>query len=856
MPATRTRLRVRISGVVQGVGFRPFVHRLAGELGLAGHVGNDAAGVFIEVEGPAPAVDAFTVRVSEDAPPLAHVHDVQVTSMRPLAGAAGTGATTFRIVASPAGGAVATLVPPDIAICGACRTELFDPGDRRYRHPFTTCTDCGPRYTIVTSLPYDRPATTMAGFVMCEACRREYHDPTDRRFHAQPIACPDCGPTLRYEAIASSAGVHTSIARLRGGAAQGGPVMGTEPALVAAQRRLAEGGTIAVKGIGGFHLACDATSPAAVALLRRRKQRPDKPFAVMVADVEVARAIALCSERELAALTSPQRPVVLVRRHAATAASGPTVADEVAPGNPWLGVMLPSSPLHELLLAPRADGTRLVPSVLVMTSGNVSGEPICFEDGDAHARLTPLVDGFLLHDRPIHVPCDDGVVREIDGEVVPIRRSRGDAPLPLRLPAHAPPMLAVGAELKNTVGVASGHQAWLSQHIGDLGALETLQAFERAAEQLTRFFQIDPEHVAVDPHPSYATHAWARRQHRERLRPVQHHHAHAAALLAEHGVGPDEVALVVTFDGTGYGTDHTVWGGEVLLASQATAVRAAHLATVPLPGGDSAVTNPARMALAQLWAAQVGWDEALPCVVALTGAERELLQRQLERDVACVPTSSAGRLFDAVSALLGVRQRITYEGQAAIELEWLADAWSQAGNADQHAPRYRFAIRPARAAGGPAAGGGQTSDARVGADAPVLVLDPAPVLRAVVADVLAGVDRTAIAAGFHLAVTAVIVAVADHVAAAGGPRTVGLTGGVFQNAWLTTRTRTRLEQRGHTVLTHRLVPANDGGLAYGQLAAVAAQLASDASDAGDARDVRETAGAASDRPAHHRPAHH
>ncbi len=837
MPATRSRLRLRISGVVQGVGFRPFVHRLAGELGLTGHVGNDAAGVFVEVEGPADAVDAFTVRVSQDAPPVARVDEVQVTAMRPVGDPVGD--ATFRIVASPVGGTVATLVPPDIGICDACRTELFDPTDRRHRHPFITCTDCGPRFTIVRSLPYDRPATTMAGFAMCDACRREYHDPADRRFHAQPIACPDCGPTLRYESGVTSAGVHPYTAQLRRGASRAGAVVGTEPALAAAQHRLTEGGIVAVKGVGGFHLACDATSPAAVALLRRRKQRPDKPFAVMVADVEVARAIAVCSERELAALTSPQRPVVLVRRrtgaHGPRPADMPTVADEVAPGNPWLGVMLPSSPLHELLLAPRADGTRPVARALVMTSGNVSGEPIAFDDEDARVRLTPLVDGFLLHDRPIHVPCDDGVVRGIGHDVVPIRRSRGDAPLPLRLAGHAPPMLAVGAELKNTVGVAAGHRAWLSQHIGDLGALETLQAFERAAEQLTTFFQIDPEHVAVDPHPSYATHAWARRHHRERLRPVQHHHAHAAALLAEHGLGADEVALVVTFDGTGYGTDHTVWGGEVLLASQAAAGRAAHLATVPLPGGDSAVTNPARMALAQLWAAGIAWDRSLPCVAALSDGERELLRRQLDRDVACVPTSSAGRLFDAVSALLGVRQRITYEGQAAIELEWLADAWSQAGNADEHAPRYRFGTGPGQghAAGGgptptapatPVASAGPTAGDRLALPTPPLVLDPAPVLQAVVDDVLAGVDRTAIAAGFHLAVTAAIVAVAEQVAASGGPRTVGLTGGVFQNAWLTTRTRTRLEQRGHTVLTHRLVPPNDGGLAYGQLAVVAAQL--------------------------------
>ncbi len=855
MPATRTRLQVRISGVVQGVGFRPFVHRLAGELGLVGHVGNDAAGVFAEVEGPDAAVDAFVLRVRQDAPPLARVHDVQVRPMSPVA--EGGGDPTFRIVASPVGGSVATLVPPDIAICDDCRAELFDPDDRRYRHPFVTCTNCGPRFTIVRSLPYDRPATTMAGFAMCAACRAEYEDPTDRRFHAQPIACPDCGPTLRYEPVARPAGLHADTHRRRGGAAGAGPITGTEPALMAAQQCLAEGGTIALKGVGGFHLACDATAPAALALLRRRKHRPDKPFAVMVADVEVAQAIAVCSDTELVALRSSQRPVVLVRRRAAWHAEGPVdapgsadgleVADEVAPGNPWLGVMLPSSPLHELLLAPGPDGTRLVPRVLVMTSGNLSGEPICFDDGDARDRLAPLVDGFLLHDRPIHVPCDDGVVREIDGEVVPIRRSRGDAPLPVRLPSDAPPLLAVGAELKNTVGVANGRQAWLSQHIGDLGALETLQAFERTTEQLTRFFQIEPEHVVVDPHPSYATHAWARRYHRERLQAVQHHHAHAAALLAEHGLGPHEVALVATFDGTGYGSDHTVWGGEFLLSSQAAAVRAAHLATVPLPGGDSAVTNPARMALAHLWAAGIAWEPSLPCVAALTSGELDLLHSQLERDVACVPTSSAGRLFDAVSALLGVRQRISYEGQAAIELEWLADAWSQAGNADEHAPHYRFAIAP-RPGPDPGTGGAMTVDAPLGGErvagtstAPALVLDPTPVLRAVVADVLAGVDRTAIAAGFHLAVTAAITAVADRVAADGGTRTVGLTGGVFQNAWLTTRTRTRLEQRGHTVLTHRLVPANDGGLAYGQLAAVAARLAAGAG------------GTAGDRPTPDRP---
>jgi hydrogenase maturation protein HypF len=796
MPTTRTRVAVRVTGVVQGVGFRPFVHRLATELALTGHVGNDAAGVFVELEGPADAVATWLARLRLDAPPLARIDDVTVTER------SGDGVWSgdhrgsldgFRIVASPTGGTVSTLVPADVGICDDCRRELFDADDRRHRHPFITCTNCGPRYTITRSLPYDRPSTTMAGFPMCATCRTEYHDPADRRFHAQPIACPDCGPTLRYGTVPYLNGVH---AQPRTG--DPATVSGTEPALAAARRTLAAGGTVAVKGVGGFHLACDATSPAAVDRLRTRKQRPDKPFAVMVADLEAARAIVHLGATEEAALTSPQRPVVLARSR-----RSPIVAEAVAPhGNPLLGVMLPSSPLHELLLADGSDAEVAVPPVLVMTSGNLSGEPICFTDEDAAARLAGIVDGFLTHDRPIHVPCDDSVVRMIDDEVVPIRRSRGDAPLPLRLPSDAAPLLAVGAELKNTVGVARGHQAWLSQHIGDLGDLETLRAFERTAEQLASFFQVIPAHVAVDPHPAYATHAWARRHHPERLEPVQHHHAHAAALLAEHDRPADEVVLVATFDGTGYGTDQTVWGGELLLASQRQADRAAHLVPVPLPGGDSAVANPARMALAALWAAGIDWDADLACTAALTRRERDLLRRQLERDLGCVPTSSAGRLFDAVSALLGVRQHITYEGQAAIELEWLAAAYTAAGRRDEDAPRYRFAV----SSGSP------------------VTLDPAPVLRAIVAELRTGTDIAAIAAGFHLAVVEAIVEVAHRVALDGGPRTVGLTGGVFQNAWLTTRTRRHLEAHGHPVLTHRKVPPNDGGLAYGQLAAVAARL--------------------------------
>src|SRR5690349_22295968 len=509
------RRRFTVTGVVQGVGFRPFVHRLAAELALSGFVGNAAGEVFVEVQGDADAVAEFADRLVAQAPPLARIAAV-VSEVRPLGGGAG-----FAIVPSRAGSGV-TPIPPDVALCADCLRELFDPADRRYRHPFITCTNCGPRFTIITGLPYDRPATTMAGFPMCDSCAREYSDPADRRFHAQPVCCPDCGPTLTFRGVGggAAAGLQqchppaTGLAECHPAAVAGDPVAAVRAALAA-------GLVVAVKGLGGYHLACDATSEAAVATVRARKARGGKPFAVMVRDLAAARALAEVGDAEAAVLTSPARPVVLLRRRAGTA-----LAEAVAPGNPWLGVLLPYTPVHHLLLA---DG-----GVLVMTSANRSDEPICFTAADAAERLPALADAVLDHDRPIHVPCDDSVVRVVDGRELPIRRSRGYAPLPVRIGRRLTPTLAVGSELKNTCCLIDGTNAFCSAHIGDMGTLEALHAFERAVDQLTTIHDAVPEVLAADAHPGYQTRAWAERHGDGPDEPavelVQHHHAHIVSL--------------------------------------------------------------------------------------------------------------------------------------------------------------------------------------------------------------------------------------------------------------------------------------------------------------------------------------
>ncbi len=753
------RQRFTVVGVVQGVGFRPFVHRIATDLGLAGFVGNNSGAVFIEVQGPLARIDDFGRRLHAEAPPLARINTVSIADVELNT----LGDNSFRIIDSQTAPGATTPIPPDIAVCDDCVGELFNPQDRRYRHPFVTCTNCGPRFTIIRALPYDRPATTMAVFAMCERCAAEYHDPANRRFHAQPIACPDCGPSLWL----SSGSERVDRA---------------DAALAATQQALAAGAVVAIKGIGGYHLACVVDDEAAVGGLRVRKARGAKPFAMLVRDLDVARRYAHIDDAEAAVLTSPARPIVLLRRRADA-----PVADAVAPGSPLLGLMLPYSPIHHLLLAPVPGADATAPDALVMTSANRSDEPICFTEDDAVQRLSYLCDAVLDHNRPIQVPCDDSVVRVIDGRELPIRRSRGYAPLPVDLGRVGPTVLAVGGELKNTFCLTDGARAYLSGHIGDMQTLETLQAFERAVGQLSEIRQ-QPVRLAADLHPGYQTRNWAERHAEDRpLDLVQHHHAHVVSLLAEHGRLGQPI-IGVSFDGTGYGCDETIWGGEILALGPDSHrfVRVGHLLPVPLPGGDAAVRNPWRMALSQLWMAGIDWTPDLAPVAAATPTELRLIRSQLENDTGCVACSSMGRLFDAVASLLGVRHRIDYEGQAAIELEVLADS------ARVPAPELRMDVR---------------TDG---------VIDPTGLVRAIVSALRAGVEPASLAAGFHRAVAD---AVAEAVSlVAGEVRLVGLTGGVFQNVLLLRQCRQLLQENGFEVLTHHAVPPNDGGLALGQAA--------------------------------------
>lgn len=752
-------LRIRVQGIVQGVGFRPFVYAQALKNRLSGWVRNTSSGVEIEVSGEPQDVQSFVDALQSQPPPLARIDRLESQPIAP------NGAVSFKIIASQAEAGEFIPVSPDVAICPDCAHELFDPQDRRYRYPFLNCTNCGPRFTIIRDIPYDRPQTTMAGFEMCPDCLAEYHDPANRRFHAQPVACPACGPALWLAA---------GEKRLFEG----------EDALQTARRWLQEGKILAVKGLGGFHLACDAANPQAVAALRGRKKRSDKPFALMSFDLAGVEAHCHLNPAERELLLSRQKPIVLLEKK-----TGSTIASQVAPQQPTLGFMLAYTPLHLLLMQP-APG---FPQALVMTSGNLSEEPIAYADEDALKRLAPLADGFLMHNRPIHMRVDDPVVRAVGGKAYPIRRGRGYAPDPLPFPLDSPPLLAAGAELKNAFCFTRQRYAFLSHHIGDLENYETLRSYEEAIEHYERLFRLQPLALACDLHPDYLATRYAHQRAGEQglqLIEVQHHHAHLAACLADNGWQSDEAVIGLTFDGTGMGSDGAIWGGEILLGNYRSFRRLYHLAYTPLPGGDLAVKKPARMALAHLWQAGIDWQPGLPPVEALCYEERLALRIQLERSLNSLPTSSMGRLFDAASALLGIRQEASYEGQAAIELEAAADR--------QESGWYEFEI---------------------GED----TFDPAGLWRAMLAEQQTGAPPAALAARFHNSVARLCLQLCQRIRQDAGSETVALSGGVWQNRLLLEKTIALLEGDGLRVLIHRQAPANDGGLALGQ-AAVAASL--------------------------------
>jgi len=745
---------VRVEGVVQGVGFRPYVHGLAHRLGLSGRVGNDTAGVFMEIEGAEQVIREFLAALPAQAPPLAVIERVRTSPLVP------TGEPGFHIVSSNAAGRRDTLVSADSATCADCLRELADSTDRRFEYPFINCTNCGPRFTIVRDVPYDRPFTTMAPFAMCHACASEYYDPTDRRFHAQPVCCPACGPRLRL--------IDAEGTELPG-----------EP-LAAAAALLRSGAVLAVKGLGGFHVAALASDATATALLRARKHREDKPFAIMVADLDTAHELCVIDPVGERVLTGRRRPVVLLPRR-----SHAPVAPAVAPGNRSLGLMLPYTPLHHLLLRDTAGP-------IVLTSGNVSDEPIAYQDDDARVRLSGIADATVTHDRAIHMRTDDSVVRVFRGAELPVRRSRGYAPEPLTLARPVPrPILGCGAELKSTFCLARGQHAFISHHIGDLENYETLRSFTEGVKHFRRLFDVRPEVIAHDLHPEYLSTKYAHDLADTELTDaelvgVQHHHAHIASCLADNGeVGP---VLGVAFDGLGYGSDGTLWGGEFLLADLATYQRRAHLVPVPMPGGTAAIRHPWRMAAAYLG------SDAPEELARRHGEHWDSVLAMASRQVNAPLTSSAGRLFDAVAALLGIRDSINYEGQAAVELEQRADLTEQGSY-------------PAGVTEGTA-----------------LQLHGADLVHAALADLRTGIPPEVIATRFHHGLADAIVRVCRMLRETTGVSVAALSGGVFQNVLLLERTVAGLERSGFRVLTHSRVPPNDGGISLGQVAIAAASL--------------------------------
>jgi hydrogenase maturation protein HypF len=768
------RRRIIVRGMVQGVGFRPFVYGQALRWGLAGFVLNDSRGVTIEIEGAPEALEGFQRALREEAPPLARVEALSTEPLPPRY------ETVFLIAQSQPGAERDALISPDTAICADCLRELFDPQDRRCHYPFINCTNCGPRFTIVQDVPYDRDRTTMRVFPLCPLCQAEYHDPLNRRFHAQPNACPACGPQV---VLVDQTGR---------------PAEGSDP-IVAAAERLAAGAILAVKGLGGYHLACDALNAQAVQRLRQQKRREAKPFALMAPDLETARRLCQIGEAEAAVLQSRQRPIVLLRQ-----LPGCQIPPGVAPGYRTLGVMLPYTPLHHLLL--RAFAAALGAdylAVLVMTSGNLSDEPIAYQDEDACERLGPIADGILVHNRAIHMRCDDSVARIAAGGQQLFRRSRGYVPEPISLAFECPvPLLAVGGHLKNTFCLAKRRQAFISHHIGDLENLETLTSFRQGITHFQRLFDLAPEAIAYDLHPEYLATKYALEADIPQKIGVQHHHAHIASVLAEHGLAGPVIGIAA--DGTGYGTDGTVWGCEIMAADLLGFERLAHLDYVPLPGGEQAIRQPWRMAAAYL--AHTYGDNFLeldlPFVRRLDRAKWHLLAQAMARKINSPLTSSLGRLFDAVAALIGLRSTALYEGQAAIELEMLADEAPSGPRESEGEALYPFSF----------------------GDGTPTSFDVRPMIRALVGDIQQGVPLPQIASRFHHSVAALLARAALKAREQTGLNVVALSGGVFQNRLLLEQLIARLDEMAFQVYINRLVPPNDGGLSLGQLAVAAARI--------------------------------
>ncbi len=758
---SHTNRSIHINGIVQGVGFRPFIYNLAIQHQLTGSVKNSASGVDIEVSGLVNDIDAFIAAIPRLAPPLSEIDEIKIIEV------ASHAFDSFQILQSVDKSTDFLPVSPDMSICSDCNSELFDPNNRRFRYPFINCTNCGPRFSIIKDIPYDRNSTTMAGFKMCSACSSEYTNPGDRRFHAEPIACPDCGPKVWFELT------------------EGNDRLVEEEAIQTAREMLKEGKILAIKGLGGFHLVCDASNEHAVHELRIRKNRPAKPFALMAFDTETIKSFVHVTPPAESLLTSRQAPIVLLETKPNT-----EIAKNVSPGNSKLGFMLPYTPLHLLLLEP-GEG---FPNALVMTSGNLSEEPVIHQNQEAREKLSAIVDGFLMHNRPIHRRIDDSVFAIINNHPYPFRRARGYAPNPIRLSEPVPDILAAGSQMKNTFCLTREKYAFVSQYIGEMDNWDTYQHYQNAIDGYEHLYRISPQVIAYDMHPDYEATRYAlnrAKNHGLTAIPVQHHHAHLAACLVENGIEPTQNITGLIFDGTGYGTDGTIWGGEVLIGNCKSFTRRFHLKAVPLPGGEVTVLKPARMALSTLWAYQLPWMENLPPLKALSELEVDTLRHQLVNNINVIHTSSMGRFFDAVSALIGLRMEISYEAQAAIELESLAD-------------REEWGYYPWQIDG--------------------QEINVMEILKSIIDDLHNEIRSEVISARFHNTIAHLALDLAQKVRNDTGIETVALSGGVWQNLFLLERSLYLLRENGFTPLVHQILPTNDECISFGQAVIAANQV--------------------------------